>query len=317
MSYLVAMAVFLTVLAVWHLVDLQRNRAAARSRVGSQMLLDADNPIHAPAITRASSIVQMLIRKGLITAQDDEQVAQFISFMNGETKPTSPAELSNVTRSIMERVADGGIKSDHEQKAKAELWLLMDSRSKRTSRSKWRKKFSLERLLVAVVAGWAVALVFSVIRTNLDTYEVPAEQTPPAIATESPIKPTTLQSAETGLGPFKALSASNFVIKTAAPAVLLLGEDGGIQASTSWAIDVNSKTWTDDGSFWVRDVQVNADLVTFKTATDKVFVVGTNQPFMIEVAPDSIIRVDAAGIVHTVSIAQAIQLRVPLVSHSK
>ena len=264
----------------------------------------------------AGPIIQQLLDSRLLSEEATQKAHTWLeeASLDGSSEP----DLLDAARTLME-----GARNDHEASTVSGMstdlsqgiksWLTTEQHTV----ARRQQLFSFDRIFLAIIAGFALALVFNFIWASQDTYEVPAELPTPPIATQAPFIPTTLQVVENGLGPFKVVTGSGSASKAASSAVLLLGEDGSTKASTAWKVAIDPKVWSDKGSFWIRGVQVNDDHVVFKTATDKIFGAGVNQPFVLGAAPDSVICVDATGTVHTVSLAQAIRLREPLAQLSK
>jgi hypothetical protein len=180
----------------------------------------------------------------------------------------------------------------------------------------WKRLVSWERMVTSVMLALLLAVICSVVRSNFTTYEVAEPQSQPGIASEVPLYPTTLQQVDKDFGPFKTISVFIDGLPTPttnAPALLLLGDDGGTMASTKWTLDVNSPEWRFDGSFWVRNVLIETnDIVRIQTASNYVYLFSVNQPFVLAEAPDAVIRIDAQGTVSTIPLAQAVRLRVTL-----
>jgi hypothetical protein len=255
---------------------------AGRERMGAFAMLDrADRD----ALDR---ILRSYHERG-VTASLERQARTFL---------ISYRELNKYTRTL-----------DSAEREKLDQ-LLGDPAPPRPVRWRW--------LAVAVAVVLAAGLAFAI--RDLVT---PDQAGPPAASSagqqaagqqaagQVPPGSTDLQLLKQDYGPWRQLTTEG-ADGTAQGAWLLLLQDGAYFASTRWTVPPGVPGWQPDLGGNVSGVQLAGKHASITDADGNPYTIGINQPFIVAGNPETVLRVDPAGTVLSMSLAQATAVRQPL-----
>lgn len=177
------------------------------------------------------------------------------------------------------------------------------------------RTFALRRLAIAAAIATAatlgVSVVDGVVTSTAPAPEVVVEPVAPPELENDPQVSTSLQHVENAFGLFEAfaVSRSTATPDTRAPAVLLLGEDGGTKASQMWTVLFDPAQWDRKDSIHIIGVDVTLGYVTLVVASGDTFIVKAGQAFFIAGAPETLFAIDANGNVYQITTARAEGMR--------
>lgn len=161
---------------------------------------------------------------------------------------------------------------------------------------------------VFLAAGLGVGLLSYVSSPGSGPQPVASAQPLPVQSPPVQGGPTDLQELRQDYGPWRLLAPSGPHPQTASPALLLL-EDGLSYASERWTVAPGAPGWQPDLGGNVAAVTVNGDQAVITDADGNSYVVGISQPFVISSHPETVLLIDRAGSVRSLSLAQATAVR--------
>lgn len=240
-----------------------------------------------------ATLDQILIQLGLrgVTANLEDQARRFL-LVYRERESYSPV-LTKEERAQLNQI----LEPPRAQRFTPQEWPPRSAR-----RPINRRPLVIAAVLIALssVGGVTAYVVASTDRSGPPAGT--AQQHPPA----QQVQPgtTDLQQLKQNYGPWQQLTPSDQKPQTGQPALLLL-DGGGYFASTKWTVPAGAPGWQQDIAGNVNNVDVKGNYADITDADSNPYIVGIDQPFIVSSNPGTVLRIDPAGSVFSMSLAQA------------